>query len=421
MKNRLIIFEDDKYSDFYPLTLSRPVFSLRCGMLRLWEKVARRFPGYEIAFSCRPELASLLKSQTGCAVNAIDYQPGDRLVFVNGRLRLGDKMAHELTAGGHNRIYIENKVTAAIVLAEPLQKAPPANVHFTGAGASEALGIKADLVAGEFEFYNHLWDCVNLNPDEIAIDFLSRREAGEGDRVPANARIDSTARILSRDNLLIASGAEIGAGVVIDNRSGPVVIDRGAGIGPLSFVEGPCYIGPETKIYRGNIRAGCSFGPSCRIGGEVEQSIFHGYSNKYHDGFMGHAYIGSWVNLGAMTTNSDLKNNYKNISVSVNGRTIDTGLMKVGSFIGDHSKTGIGTLLNTGVSIGFSCNLFGAALVTSREVSSFSWGDERGYDVYRLDKAVEVAMTCMARRGVTFTDEHHRLFASIYEKTTSER
>jgi UDP-N-acetylglucosamine diphosphorylase/glucosamine-1-phosphate N-acetyltransferase len=421
MANRLIIFEDEKYADFYPITLSRPVFCLLCGAAQLWEKTAFRFPEYEPVFSCRSELASLLHAETGHRVNQIDYEKGDRLVFVNGRLRLGDKLAQELESATDNRIYHHGGITAAVVVSGPLGQAPETGVHFTGEGASEALGITADIIAGEFDFYDHLWDCVDLNSSEIAIDYEARFPDVKTKRMLSEATVDSSARILSDDNLYIAPGAEIGAGTVVDNRSGPVIIDRDAVIGPLSFIEGPCYIGRESHIYRGNIRAGCSFGPCCRIGGEVEASIFHSYSNKYHDGFMGHAYIGSWVNLGAMTTNSDLKNNYKNIAVTINGRTIDSGRMKIGSFIGDHSKTGIGTLINTGVSIGFSCNIYGGTLVTSREVLSFSWGDERGYDIYRLDKAIEVARAVMLRRNVEFSPDHERLFAEIYEKTTAGR
>ena len=421
MSNRLIIFEDTKFADFYPLTLSRPVFSLRSGILPLWEKISRRFENYTTAFSCREELAPVLKHETGLEVNRIDYNPGDRLIFINGRLRLGDRLTKELKTATENRIYYENDITAAVVIAEPLQRDPSEEIRFSGQGASEALGIKADMVSGEFEFFTYLWDLINLNEDEIKLDHLSISKNVDSGRMIDEARIDSSARILSSENLDISPQAEIGAGVVIDNREGPVIIGPRAVIGPLSYIEGPCYIGPDTMIFRGNIRRGCSFGPSCRVGGEVEESIFQGFTNKYHDGFLGHAYLGSWVNLGAVTTNSDLKNNYKNITVRVNGRDIDTGLMKVGSFIGDHSKTGIGTLINTGVSIGFSCNIYGATLVTTKEVPSFSWGDEKGYDLYKLEKAVEVARVTMARRKQQLTPEHERLFEMIFNQTTAGR
>ena len=116
MTNRLIIFEDELFSNFYPLTLSQAVFSLRCGTSELWEAIARKFPGYEVTFSCRPEIAPLLKHQTGLPANSFDYTEGDRLVFVNGRLRLGEKLNEELLGGNGNRIFHHNDITAAVVV-----------------------------------------------------------------------------------------------------------------------------------------------------------------------------------------------------------------------------------------------------------------------------------------------------------------
>lgn len=421
MVNRLIIFEDGKYSDFCPLALSRPVFELRCGAWTLGERIARAFPGYDVSFSCREDLAGIVGLQTGRKVNSIDYQSGDRLVFVNGRLRLGEKLTRELQTITVNRIYTHGPITAAVVITRPLESIPSGLTKPAGIAAPAALGVETEIADGEFEFFGYLWHLVDQNGNQIGLDFETLVKGTNFGRMAKDARIDNSAVILAQDNFYIAPGAEIGPGAVIDCRHGAVIVDKEAVIGPLSYVEGPCYIGPGTRIFRGNIREGCSFGPDCRVGGEVEESIFQGYTNKYHDGFLGHAYLGSWVNLGALTNNSDLKNTYQSITVSVGGRKIDTGLTKVGSFIGDHSKTGIGTLLNTGVSIGFSCNIFGGKLVTSREVPSFSWGDESGYDIYKLEKAMEVAKIVMNRRNVPFTSFDENLFKSIHEQTTAGR
>jgi UDP-N-acetylglucosamine diphosphorylase / glucose-1-phosphate thymidylyltransferase / UDP-N-acetylgalactosamine diphosphorylase / glucosamine-1-phosphate N-acetyltransferase / galactosamine-1-phosphate N-acetyltransferase len=138
-----------------------------------------------------------------------------------------------------------------------------------------------------------------------------------------------------------------------------------------------------------------------------------GYGNKYHEGFLGHAYLGEWVNLGAMTTNSDLKNNYTEISVMVGEQSVETGRIKVGCFIGDHTKTGIGTLLNTGISIGFSCNLYGGDLFTDKKVKSFSWGTPGELVEYKIEKAIQTASSSMRRRNVEFTTLHERLFSDI--------
>ncbi len=421
MSNKLIIFEDTDNANFHPLTLNRPAFFLRCGALALWEKIARRFPDFAVSFSCRSELAEIVMRDTGYSVNSMDYHSGDRLVFVNGTLRLGDKLTKELLTCQKNQVFTYNNKTAAMVIVEPLSNFPSEDIQFTGERAAEALGVEADIIEGEFDFYGYLWDMVHLNSNEIGADFLAWFNGEKAKKLIKAANVDPSVRILSDENFYIAPDAAVQGNCVIDNTRGPVIIDEKAIIFPLSYIEGPCYIGKGTQVFRGNIREGCSFGPTCRVGGEVEESIFQGYTNKYHDGFMGHAYLGSWVNLGAMTTNSDLKNNYKNIAVSVNDTMIDSGLNKIGCLVGDHTKTGIGTLINTGVNIGFSCNIFGGSLVTSREVPSFSWGDETGYDLYRVEKAMEVAKIVMPRRGVPFTENDKKIFNAIFEQSTANR
>ena len=145
----------------------------------------------------------------------------------------------------------------------------------------------------------------------------------------------------------------------------------------------------------------------------MEESIFQAYGNKYHAVFVGHSYVGQWVNFGAMTTNSDLKNNYSTIRVSVNGESIDTGSIKVGSLIGDHTKFGIGTLLNTGISVGVCCNIFGGSLVADKEVPSFRWGTTGDWTDYRCDKAVETAQRTTERRSVTLSDREIAVLRGI--------
>ncbi|MCK4371955.1 MAG: hypothetical protein KAW61_02360, partial [candidate division Zixibacteria bacterium] len=164
-----------------------------------------------------------------------------------------------------------------------------------------------------------------------------------------------------------------------------------------------------------------SIGHTCRVGGEVEESIFHSYVNKYHAGFIGHSYVGPWVNFGAMTTNSDLKNNYSTIRSSVGGELIDTGSIKVGSFIGDHTKFGIGTLLNTGINIGVSCNLFGGSLIADKEVPSFSWGNSGRYERYEIEKAIDTACKSTARRNHTLSEGEVELLRQLFDGRVEEK
>lgn len=186
---------------------------------------------------------------------------------------------------------------------------------------------------------------------------------------------------------------------------------------PNAVIEGPCYIGDHSVIKAGaKIYESTSIGPVCKVGGEVEASIIHGYSNKQHDGFLGHSYIGEWCNLGADTNTSDLKNNYSSVKMNVNGKEVDTGSLFVGLMMGDHSKSGINTMFNTGTTVGVSSNIFGAGF-PPKTIPSFAWVDGQDVQGYRLDKAIEVAKIVMARRKVTMTDSYMALMKYIFEIT----
>ena len=180
-----------------------------------------------------------------------------------------------------------------------------------------------------------------------------------------------------------------------------------------SLIEGPIYIGESTTVNIGSkLRAHSSFGPQCRIGGEIENSIIQGYSNKQHDGFLGHSYIGEWVNIGANTNTSDLKNNYNSIRISISGSdVIETGHKLLGSIVGDHVKTGISTMLNTGTYIGLGATIFGSGF-QPKHVRSFSWGSE---DVIDFDKFINTARTVKNRRGKTLSEIEISTFKNAYE------
>jgi UDP-N-acetylglucosamine diphosphorylase/glucosamine-1-phosphate N-acetyltransferase len=257
---------------------------------------------------------------------------------------------------------------------------------------------------------------VDANPEQISADFQSSFEAGVHAEIPEDAHIRG-----DREQLYIAEDAVIEPTAYIDCSAGPVVIESGARISAHSRLIGPAYVGPRTELLRANVHDGCSFGPVCRIGGEVEASIVHGYSNKCHEGFLGHAYVCEWVNLGALTTNSDLKNNYEAVKVQVGGQLVDSGSLKVGCFIGDHSKTSIGTLLNTGTVVGIMCNLIASGGLLPRFVPSFCWylrgriSHARG-----VRDALDTARTAMGRRGVGLTEGMVKRIRAVAEHDPSE-
>ena len=233
----------------------------------------------------------------------------------------------------------------------------------------------------------YLWELIKYLKEDLEEDLKGRGARVEG-------KVHPSAVIYSPEKVIIEEGAEVEACAVLDARSGPIYIGKKTIVRPQSYLRGPLSIGPE-----------------CRIGGEVTHSIFHGYCNKAHYGFIGHSYIGEWVNLGAGTTNSNLKNNYGTVKVTVNGKEMDTGEQFIGCFVGDHAKTGIGTLITTGAVIGVGANIFGGG-VAPKVIPSFSWGEKERVDIKKFLKTIEIAMK---RRSRELSSEEQKKIEDLYK------
>lgn len=221
--------------------------------------------------------------------------------------------------------------------------------------------------------------------------------------------------VLGDETRIAARGATIEPGVVFDVRNGAVIVETGAEIRHGTRIEGPCYIGPGTRVLGGFIR-GSVFGPRCVVRGEIAASSFLGYSNKSHDGFVGNSVIGHWVNLGAGTTTSNLKNTYGPVRLDLAGHRVETGRINVGSLIGDHAKTAIGTMLGTGTVIGAGANVFGAESVP-KYVLPFAWGAGNEQRLSE-DGFLRIAERVMPRRDVAFTDERRQSLSATYRRLT---
>ena len=397
----LIIFEDNRSEGFYPLTISHPVFELRYGCFDIRERLQQLFNPENIALACREFLAEIVREKYGCPVN--DFaQPGGNCLLVNAAAKpsvgFRDQLLNLDEGAG---LFCDNILIGANLAAERLTKLSAKNL-ITGDYSFIEANRRAEIKAALFE---HLWDLVNANGELIADDIKLMIDMADWKTISNKTE--------SANEVYIHPQASVQAGSFLDFSKGPILIDERATIEPRSVIQGPAYIGKGSRVMGGIIREGCSLGPVCKVGGELEQSIILGYSNKCHEGFIGHSYLGEWVNLGALTTNSDLKNNYSPIMVRLQGRDVATGSIKIGSFVGDHTKTGIGTLFNTGIVIGFCCNLYGGMLFEDREIGHFKWGKPGSLTNYRVDKAIEVARQVTARRGLQFTDALAGLFRKI--------
>ena len=223
---------------------------------------------------------------------------------------------------------------------------------------------------------------------------------------------------LNQNNIHISDSAKISAGVILDASEGPIIIDENAFIDIGVMIKGNTYIGKNSKINPGaKLNGEISIGPYCKIGGEVEATIFHGYSNKQHDGYIGHSYIGEWVNLGANTNNSDLKNNYGKIKFDLGFKKIDTNEMFIGSMIGDFSKIGISTMLNTGTYIGIGANVFGSGF-QDKLIQSFSWGKKEVTDFKKFLSTLEVVKS---RRDENISEKEKNLLRTLYNNSQTKK
>jgi UDP-N-acetylglucosamine diphosphorylase/glucosamine-1-phosphate N-acetyltransferase len=260
------------------------------------------------------------------------------------------------------------------------------------------------------------WDFINHNSELIKEDY-----AALGNK-QSEGTIDAKAAVYGKEtDLYIGKGSFVEAHVTLDARNGPIYIGNDTKIHAGSRITGPTYIGDKVIIPTGLIREGCTIGPVCRIGGELEETIIQGYTNKYHLGFIGHAYIGEWINMGAATTNSDLKNTYGNVQVSTRSKNVNTGSTKVGCFIGDHAKTSIGTQIYTGKKIGIASQAHG---FITKDIPSFTiWPESLGtkpVELY-LKSAIETQKRAMKRRNVEQTKEDAELMKKLFELTANER
>jgi UDP-N-acetylglucosamine diphosphorylase / glucose-1-phosphate thymidylyltransferase / UDP-N-acetylgalactosamine diphosphorylase / glucosamine-1-phosphate N-acetyltransferase / galactosamine-1-phosphate N-acetyltransferase len=285
-------------------------------------------------------------------------------------------------------------------------------------GRSSKIAIKPlSPELAQVALVRHPWELVRDNSEKIELDASQQRFSSE-EGFASNRGNDL---YIKGSKVCIAESAELERYVAIDATKGPVVIDEAAEVQSFSHIAGPCYIGKNAKVRSAKIRQGTTIGATSKVSGEVEASIISEFSNKSHDGFIGHSILGSWVNLGALTTCSDLKNTYGTIRVKSGRKLADTGQIKVGVFLADMSKTSIGSLLSSGTRIGVSSQVFGSV---SGDVPSFTlYGKSLGARSSEviLESALTTQRRMMERRGLKMSGALGSLIRSVYKMTKGER
>ena len=433
---RIAIFEDNSAADFAPIALTRPVFELLCGQFSVRERLVRTLPVNEWGVVLRSYLSeSYRESHPEASVNDFDWLGARTTLLINGRW-LPSKADFERMVTAFTEQHFDSYGVCdgeiAYMLLETGESTLLSDTSWDDPLAKIA-GTRKPVEAGGL-LVRRPWDLIDNNEELLRLDF-ALREVPASDHAANETefatyasqsqrpQLDPRVVIMgSPENVFIDPTADIDPLVVLDARSGPISIDAGAKIQAFSRLEGPCHIGFESQIFRASIKAGTTIGPVCRVGGEIENVIMHGHSNKYHDGFLGHSYVCPWVNMGALTTNSDLKNDYSTVRVPLSGQPIDSGSTKVGSFFGDHAKTALCSQFNTGSSIGVMTMVLPGGELLPKHIPPFSriWHGAID-DNLDLESALATARMAMSRRDQELSPAQERLLRHLYQSTANER
>jgi len=386
----VILFDDSSIERLYPLTLTRPPAELRVGILTLSEKWQLHLGG-EVSHLCADHLAGKYP---------VSYS-NDNL-FVNGRVLPNDELLQAIRELPMNGCLVSNGVLVALRSAAEI-------------GLQE-LWSPYDGNEIDCEFVNRPYDLFTANDAQIREDFKALTNGRK------SAPLSDTNLVTGEGDIFIEAGARV-EGAILNPNGGCIYVGKDAQIMEGSLVRGSLAMCEHSVLKLGTkIYGATTIGPHSKVGGEVNNSILIGYSNKGHDGFLGNSVLGEWCNIGADSNNSNLKNNYTEVRIwdYSEGRFAKTGLQFCGLIMGDHSKCGINTMFNTGTVIGVSCNIFGSGFPRNY-VPSFAWGGSNGFSTHQLKKALETAEIVMARREVELTDADKEILGYVFDHTEQYR
>ena len=375
----IILFDDDSRGELLPLTYTRPIADLRIGILTIREKWDKYLKESSSSLT-QKYLSEKFKMQLS----------NDNLL-VNGSILPNQNLVSEIQSLDINEKLVEGNVTIAA-------RVDSNNMDGISLELISRLNVIKKSCNCKFEKLNHIWDIFQKNGTEIEADF-KLITAGR-----SSMEISKTNQILG-DNIYIEDGAKVEC-AILNSKSGPIYIGKGSEVMEGSMIRGPFSLGDNSTLKLGTkIYGPTTIGPHSKIGGEVNNSVVIGYTNKGHDGFLGNSVIGEWCNLGADTNTSNLKNNYGNVKVwnFLKSELTDSGQQFIGLIMGDHSKCGINSMFNTGTVIGVCANVFGGDF-PKKFIPSFSWGGASGFVDFNINKAFEVAKRVMNRRGLNLTN-----------------
>lgn len=385
----LALFDDDDARDWRPFTLTRPAGEILFGTRTLRARAEHALGLDCVGHIGAPHLAAFEEPWAPPVIAPHAADGGDGVVFLSSRFAIDAATLPDAPA-----LLVADGRVAGLRLAPGNALPDPAFFEHPDAHAPDL--PRHDLPG---RWLAAPWTLMAANPGRIAEDLCDVQPT---DLPPHVHSVGEGAVSLGRE-------VRVSPGVVFDTHHGPIRLEDGVSVAPFTTIVGPAWVGPGSSLLGGHFEE-VSIGPVCKVHGELESSIVLGYSNKAHDGFIGHSILGMWVNLGALTTNSDLKNNYGTIRVWTPAGEVDTGERKVGCFLGDHVKTAIGTMLNTGTVVEAGTNVFGA--MPPKYMPPFRWGDVD--TIYDVDRFLATAATVMARRDIALDEGQQALLRAAW-------
>ncbi|KUG07102.1 GlmU family protein [Solirubrum puertoriconensis] len=394
----VLLFDDPAIRpNLLPFTFTRPVAALRCGILTIAEKWQHRLGEETVNYLTEPYLQARYPAGNTA---------GPALV-INGAVCPDELLTQQVQALQPGEALYDDELLVAAHLADASKVAELIQEGFR----------KTHNVAEPVEVIKHPWHLFLRNGAEIRQDFELLTKGRQSQ--PVN---DPHTIVYAPENIFIEEGVKIRA-AILNAEDGPIYLGKNSQVHEGAIIKGPLALGEGAHINAGaKMRGDNTVGPHCKVGGEVGNSIFMGFSNKGHDGYVGNSVIGEWCNLGADTNTSNLKNNYAPVKIwsHAANRFVNTGQQFCGLMMGDHSKCGINTMFNTGTVVGVAANIFGAGFPRNF-IPSFSWGGASGFETFRLNKVAEVAERVMARRSVPYDEVERSIMSKVFELTTKDR
>ena len=371
----IILADFEAHLRFAPLSLTRPIGDIRVGLFTNLERWSILLPDDHIGFQSESYLRDEFEElNDGKIVNACIIPNEDFVASIvyledNCRLMLGN---NTMAISGNGKNIINYKGETPILI-------------------------------------NHRWELLSVNAAAISNDIDLIKESISYQKIPKDVIV-----IGPKDSIYLEEGAILSS-CTLNSKEGPIYISKGAEVMEGALIRGPFALCENAVVKMGaKIYGASTIGPFCKVGGELSNVIFQSYSNKGHDGFLGNSYIGEWCNLGADTNVSNLKNNYDSVSSYCYEKKeeVNTGLQFLGLFMGDHSKTGINSMFNTGTVVGVSCNLYGAGFFPKHTLS-FSWGEPNALEPFRIEKSLEYANKMMERRSEKLSTEEENILVHL--------